>query len=116
MTTQVNSIQKVGSGKGIVSAYKYVIEAYESFGESLKAFSPDGKSPEYVASFQKAMSEVYNPILANARKQRFEIKKLITDNKILSHSNISVLLPAQDNFKKYLTKKRTVLMERGGKR
>lgn len=116
MTTQVNSIQKVGSGKGIVSAYKYVIEAYESFGESLKAFSPEGKSPEYVASFQKAMSEVYNPILANARKQRFEIKKLITENKILSHSNISVLLPTQDSYKKYLTKKKTVLMERGGKR
>ena len=116
MTTQVNTIQKTGSGKGIVSAYQYVIEAYESFGETLKSFSPEGKSPEYVASFQKAMSEVYNPILANARKQRFEIKKLIAENKILSYSNYSVLFSTQDNFKRYRTSKKTVLMDRGGKR
>ena len=116
MTSQVNVIQKFGSGKGIVEAYKYVIDAYETFGESLKAFSPEGKSPEYVASFQKAMSEVYNPILTNARKQRSEIRKLIYDNKILSRSNFSVLYNSQENFKRYMTAKQSVLMERGGQK
>jgi hypothetical protein len=116
MTVQVNVIQKIGSGKGIVDAYKYVIEAYESFGTSLKGFSPEGKSPEYVASFQKAMADVYNPILANARKHRAEIKKLIVENKILSLSNFSVLLDTQDRYKRYLTSKQAVLMDRGGKR
>lgn len=116
MTTQANLIQKMGSGKGIVEAYKYVINAYEHFGNSLRAFSPEGKSPEYVASFQKAMSEVYNPILANARKQRSEIKKLILDNKILSMTNYEVILSSEENFKRYVPLKKAVLMERGGQR
>ena len=116
MAGQVNVIQKTGSGKGIVDAYKYVINAYESFGESLKNFSPEGKSPEYVTSFQKAMSDVYNPILLNAKKQRAEITKLIMENKILSLSNFSVLFDSKDSFKRYITPKQSVLMDRGGKR
>lgn len=116
MTVQVNNIQKIGSGKGIVDAYKYVIDAYESFGESIKTFTPEGKSPEYVASFQKAMSDVYKPILLNARKQRTEITKLVIENKILSRSNFSVLFESPDNFKRYLTSKQAVLMDRGGKK
>jgi hypothetical protein len=116
LTTEVNQIQKTGSGKGIVEGYRLVIEAYETFGEELKAFSPEGKSPEYVASFQKAMSDVYNPILANARKQRSEVKKLIMDNKILSASNYAVLYGRLESFKRYVSSKNIVLMDRGGQR
>lgn len=116
LTTDVNSIQKIGSGKGIVEAYKVVIEAYEGFGQTLKSFTPEGKSPEYVASFQRAMAEVYRPILNNAQKQRHEIKKLILENKILSNSNYAVLYSPMENFKRYMTDKDAVLMDRGGKR
>ncbi|MCM2350019.1 MAG: hypothetical protein NDI69_08350 [Bacteriovoracaceae bacterium] len=116
MTSDVNAIQKVGSGKGIVEAYKHVIEAYESFGNELKAFAPEGKSPEYVASFQKAMAEVHQPILQNAHKQRTEIKKLVYQNKILSYSNFSVLYSGLESFKRFFTQKEAVLMERGGRR
>ncbi|WP_408098680.1 tetratricopeptide repeat protein [Peredibacter sp. HCB2-198] len=115
MTSDVNSIQKVGSGKGIVEAYKYVIESYESFGNELKNFAPEGKSPEYVASFKKAMAEVHGPILANARKQRSEVKKLINDNKILTFSNYAVLYSEIESNKRFLTEKEAVLMERGGR-
>ena len=116
VTTEVNHIQKTGSGKGIVEAYRVVIEAYEQFGEELKAFTPEGKSPEYLASFQKAMSDVYNPILTNARKQRSEVKKLIMDNKILSASNYAVLYGRLESFKRYVSSKNIVLMDRGGQR
>jgi hypothetical protein len=116
MTSNVNEIQKIGSGKGIVEAYKYVIDAYETFGNALKSFSPEGKNPEYVESFSKAMSEVHGPILQNAVKQRREIKKLITDNKILSESNYAVLFPDADKAKRYITEKESVLMDRGGRR
>lgn len=116
MTSEVNNIQKVGSGKGIVDAYMYVIEAYENFGNGLKAFTPEGKAPEYVESFKKAMAEVYGPILANARKQRGEIKKLISDNKILSNSNFSVLYSDLEKSKRYFTEKESILMDRGGRR
>lgn len=115
LTTDVNSIQGLGSGKGIVEAYRIAIDCYESFGESLKAFVPEGKSPEYVSSFQKAMSEVYNPILTNARKQRSEVKKLIVDNKILSSSNYAVLYGSLESFKRYIPVKEAVLMDRGGR-
>lgn len=116
MTTEVNGIQKIGSGKGIVEAYRIVIEAYESFGNDLKTFTPEGKEEAYLSSFRKAMAEVHGPILANARKQRSEIKKLVFDNKILSFANYSVLYSDLEKFKRYFTEKESVLMERGGRR
>lgn len=116
MTSDVNNIQKLGSGKGIVEAYKYVIEAYESFGTSLKNFTPEGKEQAYIDSFKKAMADVHGPILANARKQRNEIKKLILENNILTFSNYSVLYQDLEKFKRYFTEKEAVLMERGGRK
>jgi hypothetical protein len=116
MASDANNLQKIGSGKGIVDAYKYVIEAYEEFGMNLKNFSPPGKSPEYVESFRKAMSDVYSPILANAKKQRAEINKLIIENRILSNSNFSVLFSGAENWKRYFTEKEAILMDRGGKK
>lgn len=114
LTNDVNAIQKVGSGKGIVEAYRIVIDAYENFGNSLKSFVPEGKSPEYVTSFQKAMADVYGPILENARKQRKEISKLIIDNKILSDSNMAVLYDTPDP-KIYHSSHSSILMDRGGR-
>lgn len=116
MTGDVNTVQQMGSGKGIVEAYKLVIEAYESFGISLKNFTPPGKEEAYVTSFKKAMADVHGPILANAQKQRTEIKRLIIDNKILTFSNYSVLYYGSDVVKRFITEKETVLMERGGQR
>lgn len=114
MTNDVNNIQKIGSGKGIVEAYSYAISAYEDFGNELMNFTPEGKSPEYVESFKKAMATVYGPILQNAKKQRGEIKSLISKNKILSDSNFDVLFSSLESFKRYIVEKEAVLMERGG--
>lgn len=116
MTQDVNNIQKIGSGKGIVDAYRYAIDAYESFGTALKNFTPEGKEQAYVDSFKKAMADVHGPILQNARKQRAEIKKLILENKILTLSNYPVLYSDLESFKRYFTEKETVLMERGGRK
>jgi tetratricopeptide (TPR) repeat protein len=116
MASEVNQLQKVGSGKGIVEGYRYIIAAYEEFAESLKAFTPPGMSPEVVESFRKAMADVHGPILQNARKQRAEVRKLIVDNKILSFSNFSVLSSEKDKDKRYFTQKEAVLMDRGGRR
>jgi tetratricopeptide (TPR) repeat protein len=116
MTSEVNTIQKIGSGKGIVEAYKIVIEAYETFGMGLKNFVPEGKAPEYVESFKKAMADVHGPILANAQKQRSEIKKLILENKILSLTNYAVLFTESGKDKRYVTEKESVLMDRGGRK
>jgi tetratricopeptide (TPR) repeat protein len=116
MTGEVNTVQQLGSGKGIVEAYKLVIDAYETFGTSLKNFTPPGKEEAYVASFKKAMADVHGPILSNAQKQRIEIKRLIIDNKILTFSNYNVLYFGSNVVKRFVTEKETVLMERGGQR
>jgi tetratricopeptide (TPR) repeat protein len=116
MATEVNEIQKIGSGKGIVDAYNHVIISYETFARSLRDFIPEGKSPEYVESFKKAMAEVHGPILQNANKQRAEIRKLIMENKILSASNFNVLFSQSEAGKRYLTEKEAILMDRGGRR
>jgi hypothetical protein len=116
MASDANNIQKVGSGKGIVEAYKHVIDSYEEFGLKLRDFSPDGKAPEYVNSFRKAMSDVYGPILKNAKKQRNEIKKLIIENKILSFSNFSVLFAKTESWKRYFSEREAILMDRGGRK
>jgi tetratricopeptide (TPR) repeat protein len=116
LSGDVANIEKLGSGKGIVEAYRYVITAYEDFGQELSDFAPEGKSPEYVSSFKKAMGDVYNPILQNARKQRNEVRKLIYENKILSMSNYTVLYSSLDGAKRYVTSKEAVLMDRGGRR
>lgn len=52
----------------------------------------------------------------NAQKQRKEIKKLILDNKILSVTNFSVLFSETEKFKRFVTEKDAVLMDRGGRR
>lgn len=116
LASDVNVIQRIGSGKGIVEAYNYVISAYETFGNALKNFTPEGKEQAYLDSFRKAMADVHGPILANAAKQRAEIKKLIYENKILSYSNFPVLYQNGDESKRYYTEKDAVLMERGGRR
>lgn len=116
MTNDVNAIQKIGSGKGIVRAYKEVIESYEAFGNALKEFTPPDKTPEYIASFKKAMADVHNPILLNAKRQRSEVTKLIKDNKILSDYNYSVLFMNDDSFKRFISLKEAILMEREGRR
>jgi tetratricopeptide (TPR) repeat protein len=116
LTAEVNTVQKLGSGRGIVEAYKQVIAAYEDFGKELQEFTPEGKGPEYVESFRKAMADVYTPILANARKLRSEVKKLIKENKVLSMSNYEVLYPGADGQKRFFATRSSVLMERGGVR
>jgi len=116
MTNQVTRIQSLGSGRGIVRAYYYVINAYEQVGKELRDFTPEGKSPEYVQSFKKAMSQVYNPLLQNANKQRNEIKSLILKNSILSEFNTGVIYGEENAFKRFIPTDSAVLMDRGGKR
>jgi hypothetical protein len=116
LTSEVDKIQKLGSGKGIVKAYHHLVTAYEDFGISLKNFVPEGKGPEYVESFKKAMAEIYNPILMNSKKLRQDAIKLIKENKILSAQNLSILFSTEDGPRKFISKRSAVLMDRGGRR
>ncbi len=115
LTGDVNEIQKTGSGKGIVRAYKILINSYEAFAQELSRFSPEGKSDDYVTSFKKAMSGVWTPILQTALKRRQEVKGLIVSNNILSEDNNEMLAPQGSNIiAQYRLQQNLVLMDRGG--
>ncbi len=116
LTVEVTAIQKTGSGKGIVAAYRLAIESYENFGKEIMDFTPEGKGDEYVVSFKKAMSNVYNPILMNAKKQRAEVKKLIENNKILSENNSAVMWGSDPLTRQFLPDQPVVMMDRGGRK
>jgi hypothetical protein len=116
LTAELTAIQQTGSGRGIVAAYNLAINAYENFGQELMNFTPEGKGDEYVSSFKKAMSTVYNPILLNAKKQRAEVKKLIESNKILSEENSAVIWGSDPLTRRYYSSQPAVIMDRGGRR
>lgn len=116
MTADINEIQKTGSGKGIVRAYRILIEAYEGFAAELQGFTPEGKGPEYVESFKKAMASVWTPIQQTAQKRRAEVAELIKKNRILSQDNFALLGNGSKPAVMYRKKSEMVLMDRGGKR
>lgn len=116
MNQDVEQIQQIGSGKGIIKVSKIIIDTYEEFGLQLKEFSPPGKASAYVESFKKAMSNVYNPLIETSKKQKLEIKKLIYENKILSDLSFDVLLSEKENIHRFVSDKGAVLMDRGGRR
>lgn len=115
LTGDVNEIQKTGSGKGIVKAYKTLINSYENFATELSRFTPEGKSDDYVTSFKKAMSGVWTPILQTAMKRRLEVKNLINSNNVLSEDN-NEMLSSQGStvIGQFTLSKNLVLMDRGG--
>jgi hypothetical protein len=115
LTGDVNEIQKTGSGKGIVRAYKLLINSYEKFASELSRFTPEGKSEDYVASFKKAMSGVWTPILQTALKRRQEVKELIVSNNIISDDNNEMLSPQGTNLvAQFRLQQNLILMDRGG--
>lgn len=116
LNADVNEIRNTGSGKGIVEAYKNLIETYEQVGSSIRDFTPPNKTPEYIQSFKNAMRDVYIPILDNASKLRGEITKVVLDNNILSNSNYNVLFKGTFQNFRYFSERPAVMMDRGGRR
>jgi hypothetical protein len=115
LTADVNEVQQTGSGKGIVKAYRLLVACYEDFAKELRDFTPEGKAPEYVESFRKAMMGVWTPILETAQRRRTEVSQLIHKNSILSSDNGGLLAPqGTDLVMQYQAPGAMVLMDRGG--
>jgi len=115
MTSDILKIQKMGSGKAIVESYVLGIESYQRFGDELLRFTPENKPQEYLDSFKAAMKEVYVPLLENAKKQRKDVSKLISENKILSIENSKIFVGPQMQKFIFPMRKEVLLMERAGK-
>jgi hypothetical protein len=114
LTVQVDQIAKSGSGKAIVASSKILIDTYESVAEEIKAFTPPDKPQEYVDSFQKAMSEVWSPLMNHARKLRKDVELTINKNSILSDDNFALLASPGFEEVRFVGAEENVVMQRGG--
>lgn len=98
ITTEAVSIGEMGSGIGIVKAYRYLVGGHESLRDELINFTPDGKSPEYIASFKKSMAQLAVPLEKQARDFRETAIKKIEKENILSTDNGWFLVKNEYSF------------------
>lgn len=117
MTKMAGDIQKIGSGKGIIGAYKVLVEGYESAAKEVEEFVPPGKGEEYIKSFKSSMAQVYGPLRQSAASYKSEGWKAIEENKILSDYNYLLAPNPVDGMAiKYAYPHKAVSMDRSGKR
>ena len=115
ITTEAVSIAELGSGLGIVRAYRFLVEAHENLRDEVLRFTPDGKSPEYIKSFKGSMEKLVEPLDKQARDFReTAILKIEKDN-ILSSDNGWFLVKNDHNFiPEYVNESATVIMDKAG--
>jgi len=114
-TSEAVKVQKIGSGDGIVLAYKYLVETYAAVIQQIRSFRPPGKPDSYVKSFSGSMQQLTAPIYARTKAFKREAKEQILKNRILSvhnkHFLISAIKNVQLEYNYYLS---GVLMDKGG--
>ena len=117
LTTRALDILNIGSGVGIVQAYRILVENYRKTGNQIKDFVPPEKGPEYVESFRKGMTNIYASLFNKAEEFVVEARKQIDSSKILSSENNWFLMQGISNFKpEYEYRPGGILMDRGGRR
>ena len=114
ITTEAISIAELGSGIGIVRAYRIIVEAHESLRNEMIGFTPEGKSPEYVSSFQKGMVKTSAPLEKQAQDFRETAIKKIEKENILSSDNGWFLSRNTALIPEYFNDKGNVLMDKAG--
>jgi tetratricopeptide (TPR) repeat protein len=116
ITTEAISIAELGSGIGIVKAYRYLVEAHESLRNEVVNFTPPGKSAEYTSSFQKSMQKLSAPLEKQASEFReIAIKKIEKEN-ILSNDNGWFMVKNDAIIPEYYNDNGNVLMDKAGAR
>lgn len=110
-------ILQIGSGEGIVTAYRYLVEGYENSAQKIELFTPQDRSDEYVASFRESMRGIYNPLYRQAQSFRDEAVGHIKGSEILSTNNYWFLNHRRDSiYLKFFDTSGGILMDRGGRR
>ena len=114
ITTEAIAIAELGSGIGIVKAYRYIVSAHESLKNEITNFTPPGKSPDYVSSFQKGMQKLASPLEKQAQDFRETAIKKIEKENILSTDNGWFLTKNDAIIPEYYDEKGNVLMDKAG--
>lgn len=117
LTEVALDILDIGSGKGIVSGYRYLVEAYEFAARSISSFTPEGESESYQESFKSTMRELATPLMSEAREFRRRAIEQINRGDILSRDTYWFLSQSADSFRvEYQNSRGAILMDRGGRR
>jgi hypothetical protein len=115
ITTEAVSIAEMGSGIGIVKAYRYLVSGHESLRDEVIAFTPEGKSPEYVASFKKSMVKLVEPLSKQSSDFRETAIKKIEKENILSADNGWFLIKNEYSFiPEFYSEFGSALMDKAG--
>lgn len=115
ITTEAVSIAEMGSGIGIVKAYRYLVTGHEALRNEILNFSPEGKSPEYVASFKKSMVKLVEPLDRQAKDFRETAIKKIEKENILSADNGWFLVNNESSFiPEFFSDSGAALMDKAG--
>lgn len=114
ITNEALSIFSIGSGKGVVKAYSLITKSYEQTAQEILNFRPEGKSEEYVQSFQKSMQSIAVPLRNKANEFRREAVSQISKNDILSEDNSTYTLSIKTPYPVFRPIRPGFLMDRGG--
>jgi hypothetical protein len=116
VTTEALKILSVGSGKGIVKAYKILVESYDSLVTEVNNIVPPIKDKNYLKSFRRGMLKVTSPLQRKVNEFRREAKKHIFNSEILSKDNFFFLKNYSKGFHVMYFPDNPIIMDRGGRR
>lgn len=110
---KAQDVLEIGSGKGIVNAYRILYENYAQFSKELSLVEPTGLKKEHLSAFRKDLSAPIRASQKASQTYRREAKKSITNNSILNQNNFYF----QDTKTpvKYFGNNQAILMDRGGR-
>jgi tetratricopeptide (TPR) repeat protein len=115
ITSEAVSIGEMGSGIGIVKAYRFLVSGHESLRDEIINFTPSGKSSEYVDSFKKSMAKIAEPLAKQANDFRVTVISKIEKENILSLDNGWFLVKNEYSFiPEYFSETGPALMDKAG--
>lgn len=116
ITTEAVAIAEIGSGVGIVRAYRNIVEVHEKLRNEMVNFKPVDKSQDYVNSFQKSMRGIAAPLEKQSLEFRETAIKKIEKENILSSDNSWFLVKNQEFMPEYVESNGNVIMDKAGAR
>ena len=109
-------IIQIGSGEGLVEAYKILVESYKKLSSEINNFKPSNRSAQFVKSFRSSMEGIIGPVASKAKEFEEEAKSRIKNLNILSsHNSYFLGDPNLPVAPVYFNTTNGVLMDRGGK-
>ncbi len=117
ITAKAMEVLSVRSGKGIVKAYKALVESYRYLVDEINGFTPKDKPEEYLSSFKKSMNGLTMPIAKQANEYFAEARKQINKNNIISPESAWFLKEENSDTSmelEYFGPQDGVMMDRGG--